>query len=65
MESVPNGPGSGLKGSFLFLKIVYFLFLGEATRGVWHVNEPKKDGRAQLTGAHARSKFKRVNRILC
>ncbi len=54
----------GLKEDILFLEIVYFLFgessaatmAGGAQRPVGRGNEPKKDGCAQRTGAHARSK---------
>ncbi len=48
----PGGPSSGLKGSILFLEIVYFYFGGMnkkqksmgAQHSIWLVNEPKKDG---------------------
>jgi hypothetical protein len=60
----------GLKGSILFLEIVYFLFLGEQrscegggrAAPVWRVYEPKKTG-ARSARARTRGQNPLVNHI--
>ncbi len=73
----PGGASLGLKGSILFLEIVYFFFgggsseaaIGGAQRPVYHVTEPKKTGersaRARTRGQNPLVFIIYLSRVLC